>query len=62
MKKASLIFCLLALAAGVTVASGKDDPVFSGVTIVKSSSVIKVFYSADENRYAKVSILDNKGN
>lgn len=50
------------MAAGVTVAAGMDDPVFSGVTIVKSSSVIKVFYSADDSRYAKVSILDSKGN
>lgn len=61
MKKIIVLFGMLTLAAGFSVAGVKDDPADNKIAIVKSGSRIKVFYTAEGSRYAKVSILDAKG-
>lgn len=62
MKKLFALFGMLTLAVSFSVAGGKDYPSGNEVSIVKTGLAIKVFYKAEGSRYAKVSILDAKGN
>ncbi|MFN3840645.1 MAG: hypothetical protein ACK4RF_08050 [Cyclobacteriaceae bacterium] len=62
MKKCIVFFVLLTMSVSLSVAGSKDEPMFPGVAIVKTASVIKVFYSAEDSRYARVSIVDDHGN
>lgn len=61
MKKFIVFFGMLTMAVSLSVAGSKDDPTSSNIAIVKSGAAIKVFYTSDESRFAKVSIIDNKG-
>jgi hypothetical protein len=56
------VLLVLALLAGhsVTASYGAIDT--AGIALVKSGVAIKVFYTAKVSRYARVAVLDSKGN
>ncbi len=53
---------VLSLLVGYSVTAGNGAIDTSGIALVKSGMAIKVFYLAKVNRYAKVAILDRRGN
>ncbi|MDL5045094.1 hypothetical protein QQ054_03435 [Oscillatoria amoena NRMC-F 0135] len=61
MKKLIVFFGILSMSAVVSVAGG-DNLYAPAIAIVRSGTAIKVFYTTEESRFARVSILDHRGN